>query len=117
LSKKEEYGLSLGISLGNITISQLIIGALRSAESNLKLSIAKCSEAQNRHWEAVAHQYLGNLLTYCGMWNKATQELLQSEKALDEQGNAQTSYGSVNISYRALQNLVMARDLTQSRVN
>ena len=54
---------------------QMIIGALRAAEANLRRRIDLCREIKDEFSEAVGHQELGRLLAYRGVWAESEQEL------------------------------------------
>jgi tetratricopeptide (TPR) repeat protein len=104
----------LAIGLGNVAQQQLVIGALKEAERNLRryieLSIELGIEAEN----ADAYQELGRVLSYRGAWQEAGQELDLSFNYDTKQNDYQGL--SVDWSYRALRFLLMRREDHQSLV-
>lgn len=80
------------IALGNLAQAQLLIGALSSAESNLRRSVEISQEIDDTYWEAVAHQQLGLLLGMRGRWEEAEGKLAAA-LSLNESGNHVQSQG------------------------
>jgi tetratricopeptide (TPR) repeat protein len=104
---------NLAIDLVGLASVQLPIGALSDAECNLRRSIDLSREITDEFSEAVGHQNLGGVLSYCGAWQEVEQELEVSikywEKANDLQGLC------LGESYRALRFLLMARANPKSK--
>jgi len=109
ISEKRGDKTNLAIGLGNVAQQQLVIGALRAAEANLRRSIALCREIEDAFQEAIGHQELGRLLAYRGAWDEADDELATAEAVVDKYGPSQTNYVSVVQAYRALRALLMHR--------
>jgi len=98
---------NVAISLGNLATQQMVIGALRGAEANLRREITLCREIESEFQEAVGHQELGRLLAYRGAWAEADEEL---EVALGfEVWRANPQGTGVNWAYRTLRALLLAR--------
>lgn len=110
LAEKMGIKKNVAIGLGNVADDQLKIGALSAAERNLRRSIDLCREIADEFGEAVGHQQLGRVLSYRGGWEEAEQELLQSEKVFEKGGPKESSLGSPNWVYRALRELLIARN-------
>jgi tetratricopeptide (TPR) repeat protein len=113
ISEKRGDKKETAVGLGNMALQQLVIGALSTAERNLRRSIELCHEVEDKHWEAVAHQNLGKVMSYRGLWQEAEQELEKAQNGLDEHG--QTSYISVVRGFRSILFLLMARTDTKSK--
>lgn len=98
---------NLAVGLGNLAHQQLAIGALQSAEANLRRRIDLCQAIADEFKEAIGHNELGRPLAYRGAWAEAEGELAT---ALDlfEKGNA--IQGQVIIwAYRSLAGLLRGR--------
>jgi len=115
----EKHGDKEGVAagLGNLAGEQISIGSLHAAEASLHQAIQIDQESHREHEEACDRQELGRLLSYCGVWNKAEQELLRSQKVFDEVGPGRTNYGSVNWAFRSMCLLLMARTQPKSEIN
>jgi len=101
----------VAIALINLTCAaQVPIGALRTAEANLRRSIMLAMESHDEQDEAVGHEELGRLLAYRGMWIESEAELrlstAYSERTEDGQGLC------VDYAYRALCHLLHRRSVT-----
>jgi len=59
--------------LGNLAGQQIVVGALRPADSNLQRALAICKEIESNG--ANGHHFLGQTLTIRGLWKKAEKEL------------------------------------------
>ena len=112
--EKSGNKLGVAIGLGNVATQQLVIGALRVAERNLRRSIDLCREFADKFWEAVGNQELGRVLSYRGAWQDAEQELDLSFNFDTKQNEYQGL--SVDWSYRALRFLLMARTNPKSKI-
>jgi len=104
---------NIAVALGNVGDMQLEIGALAKAEQNFMRATKLCQEIGNRFEEATDYCRLGRLITYCGGWESSDANFLLAQTQFDKMG-AETNYGSVNMSYRALRFLLMMRDNDQS---
>lgn len=72
---KQGDNRGLIISFGNVAyMAQVPIGALRTAEANLRRSIALSQEIDEFRREAIGHRELGLLLAYRGAWNESDAE-------------------------------------------
>jgi len=107
VSEKRGDKQNLAIGLGNLATQQMVIGALRAAEANLRRGIALCREIEDEFNEAVGHQHLGRLLACRGAWAEAEEELAAA-LALFEKGRVVQSQ-CVVWAYRALRALLLAR--------
>jgi tetratricopeptide (TPR) repeat protein len=103
---------NLAGGLGNAAIQQLVIGALRQAERNLRRGIDLCREIKDEFHEAVSHQELGRVLSYRGVWQEAEQELGTGLNLFEKEHNVQSE--CVIWSYHALRFLLIARAEPQS---
>ncbi|MBI5934908.1 MAG: hypothetical protein HY867_14480 [Chloroflexi bacterium] len=106
LEKAGDKG-NLVTGLGNVAQVQLVIGALKAAERNLRRSIDLCLEIADEEWEGVGHSELGNVLIHLEQWNNSEMELSMGlsifEKINHFQGQGYTW------AYCALRFLFMAR--------
>jgi tetratricopeptide (TPR) repeat protein len=107
LDESENDKGNLAVDLGNVAIQQLVIGALRAAEANLRRSIALCREIRDEFWEAVGHRELGRLLAYRGVWAESEQELATALAMFEKQQVVQSQ--CVVVAYRALRELLLLR--------
>jgi tetratricopeptide (TPR) repeat protein len=103
----------IAIGLGNAATQQLVIGALKEAERNLRRRIDLSREIEDEFREAVGHQELGHVLSYRGAWQEAETELDAAIAIKVWKENPQ-GYG-INCVYRAMQHLQMAREAVVSR--
>lgn len=115
LIKNDKKGLA--VALDNMSSLQLDNGNLYIAESNLFHSVDLCKQIEDEHQEAIGHNYLGELLSYIGDWDKSELELDIAEKVFDKYGVGQTSYVSFIRANRVLRALLMIRDPVQSQIN
>ncbi|MGE5375937.1 MAG: tetratricopeptide repeat protein [Bacteroidota bacterium] len=99
---------SLAIGLGNVAQQQLVIGALSTAERDLRRSIDLCREIADEFCEAIGHQELGRVLSYRGAWQEAEQELDNAIAIQQKIEYVQTE--GISHAYRALRFLLMARE-------
>jgi tetratricopeptide (TPR) repeat protein len=113
LQEKAGDKKNLAIGLGNVASQQMIIGALRAAEANLRCSIDLCREIEDEFPEAVGHEELGRLLAYRGLWAESEQELATAQAIFEKQSNVQGQ--GINWAYRALRALLMARTSPSTR--
>lgn len=98
---------NLATGLGNVATQQLVIGALRAAEANLRRRIALCREIKDEFSEAVGHDELGWLLAYRGAYAESETELATALKTWEKQNDAQ---GQCLVwSNRALRELLRLR--------
>jgi tetratricopeptide (TPR) repeat protein len=93
--------------LQNLSTTQIGLGLLRTAESNLRSSILLCSK-NHKLREAVGHQELGRILAYRGKWNDAKQEFDISWQMFEELGAFQAR--SLTAAYQSFCALLMARE-------
>jgi len=98
---------NLAIGLGNVAGQQLVIGALREAERNLRRQIELCVEIGNNLHESNGHHELSRVLAYCGNWQKSEQEQDIAQQMFEKENHVQ-GQGMV-WAYRALRFLLMAR--------
>ncbi|HLF25256.1 MAG TPA: hypothetical protein VJG32_02875 [Anaerolineae bacterium] len=98
----------LAIGLGNVAgMAQLHIGALKTAEANLRRRIDLCREIEDEFREAIGHQELGRLLAYRGVWEESAGELATAISMFEKRKNVQMQ--GVTWAYRALRALLIAR--------
>ncbi len=100
---------NLAIGLGNVADSQLVIGALRDAERNLRRSIEIFHDAEDERFEATEFMKLGHILCYRDAWQEAEQALINSQKVCDKYGVTATNYVSVVRAYHAQLFIFMGR--------
>lgn len=81
---------NLAVVLGILAHNQLIIGALRAAESNQRRRVALGREINNPLNQASGHQGLGELLAYRGAFAESESELASALKSFEQQGNVQS---------------------------
>ncbi len=98
---------NLAIGLGNLATQQVVIGALRSAEANLRRSIEICREIDDALQEAVAHRELGRLLGMRGRWEEAETELAAALAGAKKADHVQGQ--GIVWAYRALLHLLRLR--------
>jgi tetratricopeptide (TPR) repeat protein len=116
--KKIDAKMLLPNPMVNIATYQLAIGRLTDAEHNLRLQVDLSSEIMNEFFVSVGHQNLARVLSYCGMWQEADQELSLSFEFNIKQNDYQGL--SIDWAYRALCLLFMAREaviINQPSVN
>ncbi len=111
----ERRGNKKGIAtgLGNVATQQMIIGALRAAEANLRRRIDLCREIENEFKEAIGHRELGLLLGYRGVWQASEEELATALKMFGKDNNVQSQ--CIVWAYRALRAFLIARALPSPR--
>jgi len=107
ISEKRGDRQNLAIGLVNLATQQMVIGALRPAEANLRRQIALCREIEDEFREAVGHQVLGRLLACRGVWAEAEEELAAALALFDKRRDVQGQ--CVVWAYRALRALLLAR--------
>ncbi|HXU33078.1 MAG TPA: TIR domain-containing protein [Thermoanaerobaculia bacterium] len=99
---------NLAVGLGSLaSLAQMPIGALRSAEANLRREIELGREISDAWEEAIGHQALGRTLRILGRWEEAEGELSAALETLEEQRQVQ-SQGLI-WAYRALLHLLHLR--------
>ncbi|NOH00869.1 MAG: toll/interleukin-1 receptor domain-containing protein [Chloroflexi bacterium] len=98
----------VAIGLGNMAQQQLDIGALNAAERNLRRQIDLCRVIADEFAEAVGHLELGRVLSYRGVWQEAGENLLIAQNVFEKAG-PETNFGSVNLSYLALRDMLLLR--------
>ncbi len=106
LDESEDDKLNLAVDLGNVAMQQVVIGALRTAEANLRRSIALRREIKKEFEEAVGHQDLGGLLAYRGAYAESEAELATALKMF---GKKELQSQCVVWAYRALRELLLLR--------
>jgi len=73
--KLGEQESNIATGLGNLAITQVVLGRLTDAEQNLRRSIDLCREIEDEFQEATSHQALGLGLLDRGAFAEAGQEL------------------------------------------
>jgi tetratricopeptide (TPR) repeat protein len=105
----------LATGLGAVaSVALLPIGALSTAERNLRRQIDLCREVADEFDEAIGHQELGRVLSYRGVWKEAEQEMDTGLKLFEKQQDVQSE--GVIWSYRALRFLLLARNNPKSEI-
>jgi len=112
----EKRGNKGGVAsgLGNVADDQLKIGALRTAEANLRRRIALSREIEDAFCEAVGRQELGRLLAYRGAYDEAETELRASTAYWKETNDVQGE--CLDEAYRALGDLLRQRSTPESEI-
>jgi nucleoside phosphorylase/tetratricopeptide (TPR) repeat protein len=103
----EQRGAKGGVAsgLGNMAQSQLLLGDLKQAESNLRREIKLAREVGQVDDDADGHRELGLLLTYMGRYGESKKEL---QKALDMFGAQDHEQGQCLVwSCRAIRALLI----------
>jgi tetratricopeptide (TPR) repeat protein len=98
---------NLAIGLGNVATQQLVIGALRAAEANLRRSIALAREIKDESDEATTRLELGRLLAHRGKYAESETELATALKMAEKEKHAVMR--GVTWAYRALRELLLLR--------
>jgi len=114
LAEKQGNKGNLAIGLGNVAQVQLPIGALRTAEANLRRRIALSREIEAEIDEAVGRQELGRLLAYRGAYDEAETELRASTAYWKETNDVQGE--CLDEAYRALGDLLRQRSTPESEI-
>jgi tetratricopeptide (TPR) repeat protein len=115
ISEKRNDKTNTAIGLGNAATLQLVIGALSAAERNLRRRIELCREIADEFREAVGHEGLGCVLSYCGVWQEAEQELRVALKLFDQpRSNVRAHWVGLIHSDFAIRLILMKR-LKQNR--
>ncbi len=97
----------LATGLGNVAFEQMLIGALRIAEGNLRRRITLCQKITDESGEAIGHQELGRLLAYCGDFAESKKELALAKALSDKRDGSQVQ--SVVCAYCSLRELLRLR--------
>jgi tetratricopeptide (TPR) repeat protein len=97
----------LAVSLGNMATQQMMIGALRDAEANLRQLTALSEEIKDEPSEAIGHMELGWLLAYRGTYAESDTELGTAFKTFEKQKEAQPL--CLVLAYRALRDMLRLR--------
>jgi tetratricopeptide (TPR) repeat protein len=97
-----------------VATQQLVIGALRAAEANLRRRIALGREIKDEFNEAIGHRELGRLLAYRGAYLESETELATALKMFEGQRNIQSQ--CVVWAHRALRELLLLRSAPQSAI-
>jgi tetratricopeptide (TPR) repeat protein len=66
---------NLAVGLTNLGGVLGDLGSLRTADAHIRQSIALCQDTGNKFDEASAHEYLGRLLAFRGLWTDSADEL------------------------------------------
>jgi tetratricopeptide (TPR) repeat protein len=98
---------------GNLAFYQLEIGSLRDAEQNMIHRIDLFREIQNKYDEGIGHTNLGYMLSYAGLWDKATSEFARAIELFDPAREIEMI--SVVWAYRAFYFLLTARSDSLSK--
>ena len=98
---------NLAIGLGNLAMQQMIVGALRAAETNLRRMINLAQKIEDSFHEAIGHRKLGHLLAYRGWWTRAEEEIKIALVMFENQDKVQGQ--GVTWAYQALRALLMWR--------
>ncbi len=107
-----EWKRDFAIGLGNVATQQLVIGALRVAERNLRHAIELDKELERAIDEADDRRNLGHTLSYRGLWEEVEGEFQTSQRLFERGSEVQGL--SLLWSCRALHFLLMARFNPQS---
>lgn len=92
-------------NLSNLARSQVLLGELKQAESNLQKAIQIDMEIGDEWHEAIAHRELGRLLAYVGRYDDSDKEL---DQAIDIDAKEHQEQGQcMNCSYLALRAILM----------
>jgi tetratricopeptide (TPR) repeat protein len=102
-----EDKLNWAINLGNLALDQVRIGALQSAESNLRRRIALCQEIGDEFEEAVGHRELGLLLAYRGAWDESETELAAALALFEKEEYIQSQ--GLTWAYKSQRSLLFSR--------
>jgi tetratricopeptide (TPR) repeat protein len=119
--KRGNVNVSNAIGLGNLAYQQMMIGMLRTAETNLCRQIELCQLCQQYHsniagWsieqfnEMVGTQEMGRLLSYRGMWGGAKIKLAVSTDYWEMIDDIQGLF--INEAYHVLLALLRVRTAT-----
>ena len=105
INKKRKDNYRYTIDLGNLALSQVLLGELKQAESNVRRRVDISQEIQDKFSEAIAHQELGGLLAYVGLYDESDNEL---DQAIDIYAKEHHEQGQcLGWSYRAHRALLM----------
>lgn len=100
----------ISINLVNVAEHQFVVGALRTAEVNLRRAIALSQQMNEARIEAVAHRELGRLLTYRGEDDQSAAELTTGLGVLESRMAVQSQ--CILWTYRVIRDLLrLRRDL------
>ncbi len=114
LAEKQGRKDNLAVGLGNVSSQQLVIGALRAAEANLRRRIALCREIKDEFNEAIGCQDLGQLLAYRSAYAESETELATALKMFEKRNNVQSQ--GIVWAYRAKRELLRMRTTAQSAI-
>lgn len=113
IQAKRDNKRNLAIGIGNVAyMAQIQIGALRAAKTNLRLSITLQRDIDDIDKGAIEQIHLGQLLSYCGDWEKAEQEFVIGLQILESVKKSR--HVGLAWSYRALAALMIRRKSTLS---
>ncbi len=111
---RENAGDKKNLAVGLVAVADevFLIGALSSAERNMRHQINLCVEINEKFHESYGHLALSRVLAYCGSWNKSGQEQDIAQQILENKNHLQGQ--CIVWSYRALRFLLMAREAVGS---
>ncbi len=107
ITEKQGDKSNLAIGLMNMATQQLVVGALRAADANLRRGIALCRELTDEVQEAIWHEELGRLLAYRGEAAESETELATALKMFEKDEETQSQ--GIGSAYRALSALLRLR--------
>lgn len=105
LNEKQGNKESIAIGLGNIASSQIVLGELAAAETNLQRSIELLHEIGAKRGESIWHLELGRLLVYRSAFDEAAGELEILTRYWERTSDSQAI--CVGETYYALRALLM----------
>lgn len=78
--------------LGNLALSQVLLGELAAAEDSLRRSIELCRDIDDEFHEAMGRHEMGRLLAYRSHFDTAVQELDMADSSFSELGRTQSRW-------------------------
>lgn len=105
--EKLGLGIVMPVPLVNVAQGQLVVGSLKSAEVNLRRSIALCRESGDQRSKAIGNQELGLLLAYRGAYAGSKAEFVTTLRIIDQQNY--TILRGDNWAYRAIREILLLR--------
>ena len=98
----------MAVGLVNLaSFAHMPVGALRAAGDSLRREIALSREIGDEFKQAIGHVELGWLLSYCGAWDEAKEELATALAIHEKRGDVQGQ--GLIWAYRAQRALLLAR--------
>lgn len=105
IDEKRGNKIGVAIGLGNLAESQILLGELKQAESNLRRRFSIAREIKDERSKAIAHNELGRLHAYMGQYGNSDKELKKALAIFAREDNEQGQ--CISWSCRAIRAILM----------